>query len=671
MDKKRLFGRMIGLLCGCGLLLPTAAEARICEQALEPAGSGWTITEARYTGEVVGDVARVTAELTVKVFRDGWPEIPLGFENATLTDLKVSGGSAAVVIRNDRYAISVQKRGNVRVTAALATHLNRDSQYEGITIGIPQAVFSNVTLTIPRAEVELASEHALTVTKGTQGNKTVLTASLGLDRQVALRWMVRPIKPLAVEPVYTADVRVLGTLEEETLRTLAFMGIHLVQGELKTIVFDLPVGLTVVGERGLPIDDWKAVSSDGWQRVTVNLSEPLRVGGHQMIVEAEQPIADSSGKVTLPSLVPVGSKRLTGYLAMATGTSMELRDPVLDGLTRIDVRELPSDLRGVATAPVVAAFRYQQAPYRIEATLYRPEELAVLVAIAESAEMATVVTPTGEMITRAIYRIRNNKKGSLGVALPTGATLWSVLVDHRAVKPAAGPNGQVLIPLAAAQGPEFTFPVEIVYVEKAAPFKWIGKATYQGPVLDIPVTVSSWYLFLPEKVRGYGFGGNLQRDLKIAGFLPEQTLPAEPQSVEGFAYNSSAATKWGEVGRGLGFGSARTRKAQLASGSVSESMELNGNEPKAAPAEDRRADLLAGLQAEMVRNQQAGLLPFRIAVPQSGRMYRFGRLLTGADPLRIQVQYVKLPNVPWAVGCIGLLGLAGMGGIRKRLFRRR
>ena len=301
--------------------------------------------------------------------------------------------------------------------------------------------------------------------------------------------------------MYTAEVKVLGTLEEETLRMIALVDIHLLQGQLKILTFDLPAGLAITAVRGIPIDDWKASSQEKTQRVTVTLSEPLKVGAARLIVEAEQPVSSSTGSVTLPSLVPVGAKRLTGIVALATGTSMELKDPAMEGLSRIDVREIPAELRSLAISLVVMGFRYQQSPYRVTATLYRPEELAVLVAIAESGELHTVLTPTGEAITRAIYQVRNNKKSSLGVILPKGATLWSVLVDCKAVKPAAGPNGQILIPLAAGRGPEAVFPVEMVYVEKYLPFEWLGKAVYQGPVLDIPVTVSRWHLFLPEEIR--------------------------------------------------------------------------------------------------------------------------------------------------------------------------
>ena len=634
MEKSRQF-ICIGMLSLVGLI-PLSAQA---EETVSR--SPWSIQEAVYAGEVNGEGILLTAELTVQVLRDGFQEIPLSFSNAAITELKITGGSANLVAQGNQYAVVVRKRGTYRLTAKLVARLTRDDQYEGIRMGIPQALFSTVRLIIPRTDIELSPEHVLMVTKETQKDKVIVTASLGLSREISLRWAVRPMKPVnqtPVEPVSMAEVRILGTLEEETLRIIGLINLHVLEGELKTLVLDLPSGLVVSTVRGVQIDDWKVVSIDGSQRLTVMFGQPLKVGATELIVEAEQPIGPPDGQVILPSLVPLGMKRLTGTLAIANGTSIEIENPVLEGLHRIDVREIPPDLVRLSIFPVVAGFRYQQIPYRATVSLHRPEELAVLVAIAESGELATLVTPTGEIITRVVYQVRNNKKGSLGVTLPKGATLWSALVNRRAVKPAAGPNGQILIPLAVTVGPESTFPVEVVYVEKADPFSWIGQAKYQGPVLDIPVTVARWILFLPEQIQGVRFTGNLQRNLIVAGFLPEfQPLRQQVEADKAYSRGNENQRVLDKHFMGASF---RERLKP-------EAMEVDRVEKDFSNA--------------VAKVQQTGVLPFRIAIPHSGRPYVFGKLLVAGDPLTIQVRYLKTPIPTLLSGGIGLLGFLGLG----------
>jgi len=308
----------------------------------------------------------------------------------------------------------------------------------------------------------------------------------------------------------------------------------------------------------------------------------------------------------------------------------------------------------------VEAFRYEQAPYLSSFTLHRPQELAVLVAIAESGDLATVVTPNGESITRAIYQIRNNKKGALGLTLPAGATLWSVLVDGRAVKPAAGPNGQILVPLAVARGPESTFPVEIVYVEKQSALEWIGRRELRGPVLDLPVTVTSWNLFLPEEVRGFWFGGNLQRHLRIAGFLPDLPRIAEAETYPSNASNLGAPAAQRSAKMNARAMLSRADRADEVDGFI-----MAGG-PSVADRDEKEE-----FQRALNKVQQTGVLPFRISLPQSGRLYRFGRLLTTQEALILDVRYSRVPSFPIAAGGIGLIGLAGLKRVFRRLLRRR
>ena len=364
----------------------------------------------------------------------------------------------------------------------------------------------------------------------------------------------------------------------------------------------------------------------------------------------------------------IGRDDVTGYLVIANGTSLELQNLKAEGLHRIDVRELPSDLVGMSASPAVAAFRYQEAPYRIAVSIHRPEEMAVLVAIAEYGHLATIVSPDGERITRAVYQVRNNKKPWLEVALPDQATLWSVLVSQRAVKPAAGERGRVRIPLAATRGPEETFPVEVVYVEKGSAMNWMGQERFRGPTLDIPVTVTSWSLYLPEEMWGLRFSGNLRQHLKVAGFLPDVSAIVTGEPLAQFG---------GRPTEGVGFAGKRMAEEKVSfQGQKSRSGSYNGA-PLAAALQ---ADSVAAKDEEMddlrkmaVQVQEVGVLPFRIAIPQSGRAHRFSRLLTTGESLKMDVRYMKVPTpaLPWAAGSLGLMGLAGFGGGLKRFLRRR
>ncbi len=615
----------------------TAGQS-FAEATTEP----YSLEQGRYSAVVDGEKVKIQAALEFKVLEDGLIQIPVSFGGAEILDLKLSGGSAVLAVENDQYTVRISRKGTVRLTAMLIVPLSRNADQEGFYLEIPQAVFSFCTVTVRRASVQLSPNYAAAGTSQTRGDQTIITLPLGLKRQAQVFWTVRPIQETPkttepVEPVYLANLQLLGTLEEETFRCLATVDLHLLQGELKTALFELPSGWTVTGVRGgSGIADWKTEAAGSNQQITVIFNQPFKEGNLRLLIDAEQPLSSGSASVSLPSIIPVGAKRLTGQLALATATAMELKDPVMEGVKRIDVRELPDELRAMANAPVVAAFRYMEAPYHVTTQLIRPEELPVLVAIAESGELITVAAPTGETITRAIYQIRNNKKTTLSVTLPAGSTLWSVLVDQRPVKPSAGPRGQIQIPIMNNHGPETVFPVEIVYVQKTGSLKsLLGQVRYEGPGLDIPVTVSSWKLLLPDGLIKIGYSGNVE-----AGFSVN-TVPVELAAYRDVSANAA-----------LRRDSARCQKVLAAA-------------PAAQSLADCEYKVKEEFQEVVGKTQQTGVLPFRISIPQSGRVYRFGRLLAVNEPMSVQINYVRTSAMPFASGGMVFVGLMGLAGVAR------
>jgi hypothetical protein len=166
-------------------------------------------------------------------------------------------------------------------------------------------------------------------------------------------------------------------------------------------------------------------------------------------------------------------------------------------------------------------------------------------------------------------------------------------------------------------------------------------------MLDIPVTVTSWELFLPEAVRGYWFTGNLQRNLQVAGFLPEPGVFAQ---VGGKARLSNNAASQEDLSK------SEPQFDQM--------LRMVASKPSSAPVAREFREKIGELQ-------ERGVLPFQIAIPRSGHVVRFGRLLTTGEPLTLRVRYLKNSVMPLVSGGVGLLGFLGVGGLFRKVIRRR
>jgi len=171
---------------------------------------------------------------------------------------------------------------------------------------------------------------------------------------------------------------------------------------------------------------------------------------------------------------------------------------------------LPQDkIKGI-DVPLVLAFKYVRHPFDINIDIKKHEDVSVLVAIVESAQITSVLTKEGQVIVDTVYKIKNRQKQHLKVTLPKNATIWSTFVNNKPIKAGKSKEGHILIPLEKSQDKEMMFPVEIIYETKRPELKLFGKLKMTQPKLDIPMTNVFWRLYLPDEYTYTGFGGNLK-----------------------------------------------------------------------------------------------------------------------------------------------------------------
>ncbi len=627
-----------------------------------PVFGGWVIETADYTGTLQEQIVRLQARYTIRVTADGAVEIPLPLEGATVTGLQVKKkvGDAHIEPRGDAYVLVASKKGVYQVEITCAAPLQQDTQLEGVRIGIPQATFSTLSLFVPRKDVELRPADQLYVERKRDGQRggIELIARLGASQQIDLRWSTKPAAPLVAAPVLYGETHTLVTIEEQLARILALIDYRMVQGETKTLQLELPLTMNVLNVRGAGIEEWKATDSDGHRLLTVALTAPLKDAAYRLVLEAEEPIGADASAYALPDIRLVAVKQERGELAVARTGNIELAPGVIEGLVRIDIKELAEALQAQVPAGPVLAFRYHQHPYRASLTLTRHQDHPVLSAIAEQGELITVVSRQGELMTRAVYLIKANKKQFIGVTLPEGGTLWSCLVNGASVKPAQGEGGQLLVPLDAARDSAEAVTVELVYFEQRPPLTGIARLNLRGPRLDVPVTVANWRVLTPQQLKPVWFGGNLEQGATPMAFLddaPVVVASRPASSGEGFLEDRRAVNQ------------AVSEQEEPASLAAKAS---NGLARMVAGVWGGRTDEDESVREVVSRLQDTGVLPLKIRLPKTGTVRAFHRLMTTGEAMELRGTFVHVPS-PWLpMAGFGLLvtplGALGMARLRRR-----
>ena len=134
---------------------------------------------------------------------------------------------------------------------------------------------------------------------------------------------------------------------------------------------------------------------------------------------------------------------------------------------------------------------------------------SVIAAVAESAVVTTMVTSEGKSLTEVKLILKNQAQPFLKVALPAGVSILSAEVGGERVKPVQGPDGNRVPLLRPGFRPTGTYTVSFVFMHLGAPFAKKGGAELSLPNMDIPISLLSWEIFLPEQYKVKDFGGDV------------------------------------------------------------------------------------------------------------------------------------------------------------------
>ena len=573
--------------------VPALAAAREKDDtAASPIVSSYAVYKTDYKAEIEEDVVTVKGSVTFEVFRKGWAKIPLMRTDVGLIDASVNRGISFVTMQGGRYYLMIDRPGryNLDVEFLIKAKRERENGPGNFNLEVIPAPISQFEMVMPEDEVEIFIEPSIKTELKRESKKTVAWAVMPNTNTISVRWTKalpkETIVPVKLEPKVYADTTTYAAIGEGVIRCQSQITYSILQSEVPTFRIGVPDDVTVLGVQGNDLRDWKTSQDKGIQYVDVYLNFGVK-GNYVLSLNYERKIAEGASVVEIPWVRTTGVEREKGYFGIAAATNVELAVNKSDKVHLIDVRELPTNIWSSTNSPILLAFKYLNHPFNISIDVTKHEELPVLVAAIDSVQFITLQTDEGKSLTKAVYQVRNNVKQFLRLDLPKGATIWSVFVAGKPVKPAKdNKNDSVLIPLEKSQlsGENLAqFPVEIVYLDKTTKMKFLGSLKLHLPKTDLPISSLSWMVYLPMEYGYFNFGGDVK----------ESRLPFERSRFSGVA-------KMREMADSMS-------RTQL------------GMEQKGTWGGDEYSD----------KSEQGvrGVLPIKIEVPEEGRLFSFSKLL--------------------------------------------
>lgn len=520
----------------------------------------FAISSARYVGEVQlkdGEpyAAVFTAKLRIDVLRSkGFVKVPVLPATVALETAKIGAAEADVIIENGYYTLVTQQRGAVLLDLNFAVAVTSAEGASGLEFQLVPAGATTTQLSVPaRDDLDFTVTNAKLQSDKVVGDKRVVEATLPSTGSLAIRWQREIPKAAEQAARVFAEVHTLVGLGDGLMRATTTVQYTILFAGVDKLQLKVPKGMQMLDVIGNGVRDWK-LDAEGTLNVTLNYAAK---GVYPLRFEMERVIGPKAEGLAAPIAGPVGVDRVKGFVGVESRGNLEIKAGEVSNATPVDVRALPAAILGITSQPVLLGYKYLGGDVAIPLSAAQHEDVDVLVTLLDETRARTMWTPEGRRLTSVKYRVRNNRRQFLRLALPKGAELWSASVGGRAVQPARAADQRVMVPLVrsqAAGGELAAFEVEIVYVEAGAAPSSRGRAEFKAelPRPDAPSTYVAWTVYAPleAKVRRFTVDGTLRKVRYLSNPIPAEDMNYVQTANPEVAQQAKSQANEGSLGDG-------------------------------------------------------------------------------------------------------------------------
>ena len=578
------------------------AKAYPVEHDPEPPPLDATLTRVDYDLHVAGDLAAGRASLTVDVLKDGWVRVPVP-AGLLVREARLDGKLVSLV--------PAQKGG--KHLSALLSHPGRSvllldvdvpvtssAGDESISLPSTESGVTRATVLLPRQGVDLRIGGGLLSEKSETSGETKWLAYAGGNDTLTFTWRKKTEDHHIDLPLrLRSSLTQLTSLAEDSTSIYAEANFEVVQGAAREVRIQLPEKITINQVSGAMVADWEMKNGE----LAVTFLEPVEHRARFVINgEARLP---RDGIIDIPLLRLLNTERDTGGVAVEILGAGEIKDQKAQGLEDADATDL-GEMVANRQSPALVAFRARSGEAgktrSLSVNVARYDQQAVLMANIEEARYQVLMSADGKELVQARYAIRNNQRNFVKVSLPAGATVWSVTLGGRPVRPGQSPDGSLLLPLEKSRGGDDApaFAVEILYLTKAAAWEEKGHEKITLPALDLPISRTGLLLYYP----------------------PLFKVSAEPGTFRAQEYvNPISAVLEPMSGDGIG-GVATLAPPASPVATPKEFDRLENYAKLQGPGDDGKKDstqaLLDSFKAKSLGGKVTGILPITVSFPAFG-----------------------------------------------------
>lgn len=370
------------------------------------------------------DVVRVEARLRIELLAEGWSEVPLSLADSAILSAHIADEPARLAFRPELGYILVIENPTktpreLELVLTYAKAFDRAPGRNSVSFLAPQAPVNRWQIRVPDPGVKVNIQPLIAATlverpqadgqgvdprasdlegtdaqgSGLQGGSgegtdgpaeeqsavgraaraggeaapgeppqgTTLLAFVGAAPRVAIDWTPRSEGAEGLAALANVEAQHLVHLSEGVMRTTVRLEYQISRAQLTELVLEVPAGQRVVNVFDPNVRSWQVESQAERQVITVALFDPAQ-GRQALAVELEAFADGAAGELTVPVVQARNVGRQQGIVLVNVAEGLRA-EPIREaGLLRVDLAELPGNLRGTNWAH---AYRYAVLPYEL------------------------------------------------------------------------------------------------------------------------------------------------------------------------------------------------------------------------------------------------------------------------------------------------------------------
>src|SRR5438477_801232 len=477
------------------------AKAYPVEHDPEPPPLDATLTRVDYDLHAAGDLAAGRASLTVDVLKDGWVRVPvpagLLVREARLDGKPVSLVPGAPGKGGSHLSALLSHAGRSVLLLDVDVPVTSSAGDESSSLHSTESGVTRAAVSLARKEVDLKIGGGLLSEKSESSGETKWLAYARGNEALTFTWRKKTQDHHVELPLrLRGSLTQLTSLAEDSTSIYAEANFEIVQGAAREVRIQLPEKVTINQVSGAMVADWEMKNGE----LDVTFLEPVEHSA-RFVISGETRLP-RDGIIDIPLLRLLNTERDTGGVAVEILGAGEIKDQKAQGLEDADATDL-GEMVARRQSPALVAFRARSgeagATRSLSVNVARYDQQAVLMANIEEARYQVLMSADGKELVQARYAIRNNQRNFVKVTLPGGATVWSVSLGGKPVRPGQSPDGSLLLPLEKSRGGEDAqaFAVEILYLTKASKWDEKGHEKLNLPAVDLPISRTGMLLYYP------------------------------------------------------------------------------------------------------------------------------------------------------------------------------